>query len=180
MENMMIPTAGLSQSPAVFEWKIGRDFFLSFGNAEILDADLYVRASAVKDGRDVCLDCRLDGILVVPCDRCLAPVEMEVSPSFGLRLCCGVGARETSDGVAEDGREVVPVSASESEYDISQAVYDYASLSLPIQCVHKEGECDRETVSRLSDGNAPAQETAAEDLSRDTGTNPFAVLKDLL
>lgn len=179
MENMMISTAGLSQGPAVFEWKKGRDFFLSFGNTEILDADLSVRASVQKDGRDVCVDCSLEGTLTVSCDRCLAPVEMEVSPSFGLRLCCGARAGDSADGVAEDGREIVPVSASESEYDISQAVYDYACLSLPIQCVHKEGECDRETVSRLSDGDAPVTDSVSEDSARDAASNPFSVLKGL-
>ena len=179
MENMMIPTAGLSQGPAVFEWKKGRDFFLSFGNAEILDADLSVRALVQKDGRDVCVDCSLEGTLTVSCDRCLAPVEMEVSSSFGLRLCCGARAEDSADGVAEDGREIVPVSASESEYDISQAVYDYACLSLPIQCVHREGECDRETVARLSSGDTPAAELQTGESPQETDANPFSVLKNL-
>ncbi|MGN0189221.1 MAG: YceD family protein [Candidatus Cryptobacteroides sp.] len=177
---MMIPTAGLTQGAAVFEWRIGKEFFASFGNMEILGADLSVRASVQKDGRDVCVDCDVEGTLTVSCDRCLAPVAMEVSPSFGLRLCCDARAAEDpSDGTSEDGRELVPVSASESEYDLSQAVYDYACLSLPIQCVHKEGECDRETVSRLSGEDSVKAGPSAEDSVKEGGENPFSVLKDL-
>ena len=178
MENMTIPTAGLSQGPAFFEWKTGRDFFLSFGNTEILDADLSVRASVVKDGRDVCVDCELKGTLTVSCDRCLSPVSMEISPSFGLRLCCTAGAAVDDDS-AQDGRELVPVSAADSEYDLSQAVYDYALLALPIQCVHREGECDRETVARLSSGDTPAAELQTGESPQDTDANPFSVLKNL-
>ena len=180
MENMMIPTAGLSQGPAFFEWKVGREFFRSFGNLEILDADLVVKASVMKDGRDVCVDCRLDGTLTVNCDRCLAPVAMEVSPSFAQRLCCGASTEdEFAQDIAQDGREIVAVDASESEYDLSQSVYDYACLSLPIQCVHKEGECDRETVARLCSGNPLAVDSAASDPVQDASSKPFSVLKGL-
>ena len=36
------------------------------------------------------------------------------------------------------------------ELDISQEVYDYVCISLPIRKVHKEGECNSDTTRFLS------------------------------
>jgi uncharacterized metal-binding protein YceD (DUF177 family) len=57
------------------------------------------------------------------------------------------------------------------EWDLSQAVYDYVCLSLPIQRVHPEGECNPDTVRFLSQVERPDEEAAA--------SSPFAALKGL-
>ena len=43
------------------------------------------------------------------------------------------------------------VQASEQELDMSQIIYDYVNLSLPIKKVHPEGECDPEMMEKLKD-----------------------------
>ena len=39
---------------------------------------------------------------------------------------------------------------------MSQIVYDYICLSLPLQRVHEEGECNPEVMARLSGEESPA------------------------
>ena len=62
---------------------------------------------------------------------------------------------------------------TDSDLDLSQTVYDYICLSLPVQRVHEDGGCDPETVRFLSSEDD-------EDLLVKDSSSPFAGLKDLL
>ena len=59
--------------------------------------------------------------------------------------------------------EVLTPSAVEVEWDLSHAVYDFVCLSLPLQRLHPEGQCDPNTVRFLSHkerGNEEAEAAA--------------------
>ena len=73
----------------------------------------------------------------------------------------------------EGDREIVWLPVTEENLDLSQAIYDYICLSLPVQRVHEEGECDPEAMKYLS------SENGEEPVQKDSST-PFAGLKDLL
>ena len=105
-----------------FKWHADREFFASFENTEILDADLEVVAEVDYEDRAVDIQCRIDGTVVVICDRCLEELTLPVHTSF-----------EESE-----------------ELDLRQDVYDYVCISLPMQRIHPEGECNGETVKYLS------------------------------
>jgi uncharacterized metal-binding protein YceD (DUF177 family) len=63
------------------------------------------------------------------------------------------------------------VSVVDTELDLSQAIYDYVCLSLPMQRLHADGECNPDTVRFL--GQERSDEEAGETNS------PFAALKGL-
>ncbi|MBR3076078.1 MAG: DUF177 domain-containing protein [Bacteroidales bacterium] len=108
-------------------WKAGREFFELFGNSDILDADLDVVVTLRNHGITIDVECSIDGWVTVPCDRCLDDLRLAVKTGF------------------ED------VYTPESdELDLSQDVYDYVCISLPLQRVHPEGECNPETIKFLS------------------------------
>ena len=151
MKSIIIPLNDWAAGERKFHAQADLEFFQQFDNSEILDADVDVDIRVVKDGRNkVEADLHLKGTVTVPCDRCLDPVEIpvEAHPS-----------------------EVLTPSAVEVEWDLSQAVYDYVCLSLPIQRVHPEGECNPDTVRFLSQVERPDEEAAA--------SSPFAALKGL-
>ena len=92
---------------------------------------------------------RLSGTVTVPCTRCLEALALPVE--------------------AQPSEVLTP--GEYPEWDLSQAVYDYVCLSLPIQRVHPEGECNPDTVRFLSQVERPDEEAAA--------SSPFAALKGL-
>ncbi len=153
-EDFIIPLDG-SASPRSFRWHAGKEFFDGFGNSDVLDADVDVVASV----RGAEVDCSLEGTLTVPCDRCLEPVRLEVSYSAELL----VSHDENADG---KGREVIFVPLEDKTLDLSQTVYDYSILSLPLQRVHPDGECNPKVLEYLSSNSA--------------GDSPFASLGGLL
>ncbi len=127
------------------------EFFQQFDNTEILDADVNVEARVVKKGREkVEADLHLSGTLSVPCTRCLEPIEVHV----------------------EESPSEVFTPGEDPDWDLSQAVYDYVCLSLPLQRVHPEGGCNPDTVRFLSHEGRGDEEAGAKN-------SPFAALKGL-
>ena len=152
MNAIVIPLNGWAAGERKFLSHAGLEFFQAFDNTEILDADVNVEIRVVKQERKVEADLHLSGTVTVACDRCLEPlaVPVEANPS-----------------------EVFAPEDTAEDWDLSQAVYDYICLSLPLQRVHPEGECNPDTVRFLGHGERRNEEAEA------TANSPFAALKGL-
>lgn len=164
-----IPLNGLAAGESRFSWHASKEFFESFENSEIFDADLDIAAIVQKSGRDVLVDCDVRGSVTVECDRCLEDLVMPVDVSIAVKVRFGESGESE-----ENGRELISLAADDSELDLGQIVYDYVCLSLPLQRVHKDGECNPDTVRFMGVGEV------GEDSGDDEGNNPFAALKGLL
>ena len=170
-DNFIIPLNGLAAGESRFSWHVGKEFFEAFENAEILDADIDVLAMVEKSGRYVGVDCEIDGTVTVACDRCLEDLLMPVSAD--VMLSVKFGDEESSEDCQEGEREIVFVSEGDAEMDLSQIIYDYVCLSLPMQRFHAEGECDPNAVKYLTG------EGMEEDSVKEDSNNPFAALKGM-
>ena len=122
MHPFVIQSKGLKTGRSEFEWHADAEFFESFENSEILAADVDIHVEVLNEDFEIEVKCRMEGTVTVSCDRCLAPLVLPVETSF------------------ED----------ENVYDLSQDIYDYICLSLPMQRVHPDGECDEDTIKYLS------------------------------
>ena len=127
MQPFIVKLHGLGASATEFDHKIGKEFFDSFGNPDILDADLDVSCDIVRHGVTVDVECGIEGTVTVPCDRCLEALEITIETGF-------------SETYAPESDEL----------DFNQDVYDYVCTALPLQRVHEEGECNPETIKFLS------------------------------
>ena len=164
----IIPLNGLATGKTEYDWKVGKEFFESFENSEMLDAELDARVQVEKSGRYVGVDCHVEGKVVVECDRCLQDLDMPID--VDIMLSVKFGDEDSSDERHEGEREVVFVPDTEAELDLSQIIYDYVCLDLPMQRVHEDGECDPEAMKHLSGGFPDRQEEE---------NNPFAALKNM-
>ena len=169
-DRFIIPLNGLTAGENKFFWQAGKEFFDSFDNAEILDAQLDIEVSMEKSGRYIGVDCNVFGKVVVECDRCLEELEMPVD--LEVLLSVKFGESESSDESQDGEREVIFLPVDNAELDIKQVVYDYVCLSLPLQRVHKEGECNPDAL-RYLEGHEVVE------ISEETDKNPFAALKGL-
>ena len=153
MDSMIIPMNGWAAGEREFHFQAGTEFFQKYGNTEILDARVGVDARVVKEGRKVKVYLTLDGVVTVPCDRCLEPLELPV---------------EANPALDADEEELL---SEEGDLDLRQAVYDFTCLSLPIQRMHPEGECNPDTVRFLCHEERKDEEAAS--------SSPFNALKGL-
>ena len=75
-EEFVIPLNGLSAGKNEFRWQASKEFFETFENSEILDAQLDASVSVEKSGRYIGVDCEVVGTVTVECDRCLGDLKM--------------------------------------------------------------------------------------------------------
>lgn len=127
MQPFVIRLTGLKSGVTVYDWQAGQEFFETFGNADILDADISVEVEVNNHGLTIDAECSINGSVTVACDRCLGDLVLPVETSF-------------SESYSPEGGEL----------DLSQDIYDYVCISLPLQRVHPDGECDQETTRYLS------------------------------
>ena len=137
-ENFIIPLNGLAAGKNEFFLHAGKEFFDSFENEEIFNADLQIRILVEKSGRYIGVDCDIEGYLTVECDRCLDMVDMPIDVQ--VRLSVKFGEQEDSEISQDAEREVIFVKNDDAQLDMSQIVYDYACLALPMQRTHEDGE----------------------------------------
>ena len=169
-DRFIIPLNGLTAGENKFFWQAGKEFFDSFDNSEILDAQLDIEVRVEKSGRYIGVDCYVSGKVVVECDRCLE--ELEIPVDLEVLLSVKFGESESSDENQDGEREVIFLPVDNTELDMEQVVYDYVCLSLPLQKVHEDGGCNPDAIKYL-DG------PEVTEISEDADKNPFAALKGL-
>ena len=169
----LIPLNGLARGRTETVMKVGKEFFESFENSEILDADLDVCVVIEKSGDYTGVDCHVSGSVSVACDRCLDPLALPVDTVALLSVKFGDGGAAGGDDDDSSGREIVWLSGDDAELDLAQVIYDYVCLSLPMLRMHPEGECNPLVMKYLRTGISV---TDTGDTAQDS---PFAALKGI-
>ena len=169
-DKFIIPLNGLAAGITEFSWQAGKEFFDSFENSEILDAHLDTDVRVEKSGRYIGVDCDVRGEVTVECDRCLDELDMPIDVE--IKLSVKYGNEESSEEPQQGEREVIFIPETDAEMDMSQIIYDYVCLSLPMQRTHDDGECNPEVMKKY--GTPEESEVKEEE-----GENPFSALKDM-
>ena len=172
----IIPLNGLKQGRTRFSWKAGAEFFRNFDNKDIKDAEILVDVEVEKSGTYLGIDAVVSGKLTVACDRCGADVSLPVRSRISQSIKFGAEPVSGEEIVVseEDERETVYRPEDGGELDMSQTVYDFACLALPMKKVHPDGECDPVALRFLS-----GEDFVPEERNEDKAESPFAVLKGL-
>jgi uncharacterized metal-binding protein YceD (DUF177 family) len=85
---------------------------------------------------------QIDGVVMVPCDRCLD--DMEVPINTNNRLVVKFG-----NEYAEESDEVVIVPEEEGSINIAWFLYEFIALAIPMKHVHAPGKCNKAMTSKL-------------------------------
>ena len=144
------------------EYTLSDEFFKSIDAPDIRKGNLHVYLDVRKSAGGFILNFHTSGQVIVPCDRCLDDLELDVDTTNTLKVKFGA---EFSDE-----EEVVTISEEEGYIDIAWFLYEFVALSLPMQRMHEEGECNVDMMSVLdrhsyhaSEDVSSFQETKAVD-----------------
>lgn len=147
MIEYIIPVAGLSLGDHRYTFKIDNSFFSNF---EFFDTDkgmLDLVIDLVKESNLIDFKFHFAGYIELQCDRCLDKFNLNVENNFRLIVNYGKAFEEISD-------EVITIPSTENNIDLSQYIYEYVNLMLPIKKVHPDDEegnntCNKEMINRL-------------------------------
>ena len=162
----LIPVSGLALGVHSFKFDIQDEFFADLEYSEVKQGAVTVDLEVVREELMMTLNFRLEGKVLVPCDRCADEFYIPIQSEQVFYIKFGTEEVEESDDVA-----VVP--AEEHAYDVRSLIYEYIILSIPIHRVHPEGECNPQVLALLSHDEEPVEEKEVE-------TDPrWAALKDV-
>ena len=140
--NCKIGIRGLSNGEHPFHFKVDGSFFEAYESDTVSDAELDVNVLVTKESG------RITGDVTVKCDRCLADLKIPVDIQVPFSVMFSSYAEDAEEGISD---EVILLDGSSSEIDLSQIIYDYVNLSLPIKKVHPDGGCDPVMMEKLKD-----------------------------
>lgn len=141
-----IPYVGLRVGVHKFDYDIDAKFFDFFEDSPIRDCKVHVKLEFEKKETFFALNFFIDGWVKTECDRCLEPFNKNIFGDFTCYIKFSEDPLQLGD---ED--EVIFISRDETIIDVSQLVYEYINLCLPIRKLgcEKPGEepqCNKEVL----------------------------------
>jgi uncharacterized metal-binding protein YceD (DUF177 family) len=155
LDQFLIPINGIKPGNYSFNFKIDDSFFQHFEYSEIRKGNVGVHIEMEKEEKLIQFHFTLDGFVTVHCDRCYEEMEQAINGTEELIVKFGSDFHEESEDV-----QIIP--EGESQFNVSQFLYEYIHLLLPIRRVHPvdengNSECDPEVIRRLEASPKPAE-----------------------
>ena len=125
------------------DFVIDTEFFKNMERTDIHRADVKVHLDLEKkhDAYDCTFHCK--GVVEVPCDRCLDPLEIEIDADYHIIVKYGESYNDESD-------EILIIPESNTYLNVAYMLYDTIVLCIPLRHVHPMGKCNRAMASALS------------------------------
>jgi uncharacterized protein len=157
-----IPLNGLKDGSYSYDFEVGDSFFEGYDSTEIKECEIKLVVELRKLSGHYDLAFFMTGRIRVTCDRCLEEFYHPVDSENQVVVKMG---HEFDDS----DPELLIIPEGHHELDLSQMIYDFAHLALPIKRVHPEdeegnSECDPEMIARIGqsedneEGNNPEWE----------------------
>ena len=137
-----IPLRGAKQGTDNYEFLLDDDFFRAMESIDILGGAVKVSLAVRRANEANYFAIHCQGTIQIVCGRCLEPMDYAVEADYDLAVKYGDEYDDSNDGVL-----IVP--EGDNDLDVAPIVYDTVALSIPLQHVHAEGECDEATWQAL-------------------------------
>ena len=147
-EDMIIRFSGLKSGVYTYDFALGREFFEEWKIDEIEDGNVKIHVEMDRQERMLLFKFVLKGEVTVPCDRCLAPLAVPIDGEEHLSV-----SFSDTETTLDEQQLILPEDAT--EIDLSQQLYEYVAVQLPLFRTHPDGDCDPEVVRHIADLDAP-------------------------
>ncbi len=143
----LIQFVGLKAGEHVFNYLIDDSFFKDREYSEVQRAHIITQVTLNREINILVFDIKMEGTINVMCDRCGDAFDFPVWGEKKLIVSL------TNDRFEDD--DIVSIPLDSYEIDISQNLYEYATLLLPQRRIHPDKEdgtsaCNSETLKILN------------------------------
>jgi uncharacterized metal-binding protein YceD (DUF177 family) len=145
-DDMKVRFSGLKSGSYSYHFTLGEEFFEECKNDEIEGGRVDIEAKMERLEHLLMFTFSLSGEVETPCDRCLGRVKVPIDGEE--HLCV-----RFSDSESCDDEDVVVLPENAFEIDLTQWLYEYVAVRIPMQHVHPDGECDPEMTKYIADEN---------------------------
>lgn len=123
-----------------FDYIIDNEFFGNFEYSLIKKANIKVHVNLDRQNNFLQLTFKGEGFVVVPCDRCCDEFEQPVSFSENLTV-------KFSDYAESDDDDLIYLPENAQTINITEYLYMFANLALPLRAIHPQNEKGEETCN---------------------------------
>lgn len=137
-----IDLKGMQTDSCRYDFVLDNVFFANIDGPEVQKGKVNVVLNVKRTSRAFELDFQTDGMVWVPCDRCLDDMEQPISSMDKLRVKFG-------HEYAEEGDNLVVIPEEEGEINVAWFMYEFVALAIPMKHVHAPGKCNKAMSSKL-------------------------------
>lgn len=124
-----LPVKGLKDGLHNYEFDIDSEFFKEFEESPIQNANVVVEMIFDKSPDMFVLDFHIKGKIQTDCDRCLSPINLPIESKNQLLI-------KLTQEETQNEADIVFVDSAISILDVSEYIYDFIILSVPLKKVY--------------------------------------------
>lgn len=136
-----IPLKGLQTEGQTIEFVLDNDYFKKIDSPEVQHGKVKATVKVRKKANIFDLTFDLNGVVQIPCDRCLDDMDQPIQYKDKLQVKFG-------EFFSEEG-DIVVVPETDGAINIAWFLYEFIVLNIPMKHVHLPGECNKTMVSKL-------------------------------
>ena len=126
-----------------YEFALDNSFFADIEGPEVQRGKVDVTLVVKKTSRAFELDFQTEGMVWIPCDRCLDDMEQPISSQDLLLVKFG-------PEYAEEGDNLIVIPEEEGIINVAWFLYEFIALAIPMKHVHAPGKCNKAMSSKLN------------------------------
>ena len=125
-----------------YSYLLENQFFIDIDGDQVQKGKVDVHLTVKRSSMMFEMNFQIQGVVLVPCDRCLDDVEIPIDTQNRLVVKFGKEYTEESD-------EVVVVPDDEGAINLAWFLYEFIALAIPMKHVHAPGKCNKTMSSKL-------------------------------
>jgi len=159
-DSFKIPLKSLSIGDHTYDYTLDSEYFKNIDSQEVQKGNVQVNVLVRNNGNSYELTFELEGMIKVPCDRCLDDMDLPIVHSGKLIVKFGTE-------YAEEGDDIIIIPEVEGEINIAWFLYEFVALSIPIKHIHAPGKCNRMMSGKLKKHLAKNPDDDDDDMDLD-------------
>ena len=133
----------LTEDSVSYEFLLDNAFFANIDGQEVQKGKVTVSLTVKRVSGAFEFFFQTEGIVLVPCDRCLDEMELQISSNDKLYVKFGPDYAEEKDNII-----IIP--EAEGDINVAWFIYEFVILAIPMKHIHAPGKCNKEMVGKLS------------------------------
>ena len=155
-----------------FEYLLENKFFVDIDGDQVQKGKVKVYLTVKRSSMMFEMNFQIEGVVMVPCDRCLDDMEIPIDTHNCLVVKFGKEYAEESD-------EVVVIPEDEGAINLAWFLYEFIALAIPMKHVHAPGKCNKAMSSKLKKHTARSTEDGDEEYEDDSVEEDIAIDDDV-
>jgi uncharacterized metal-binding protein YceD (DUF177 family) len=147
-----IAFVGLKPGVHEFKYEVDNRFFANYSQADFTDCQANIILKLEKNTSFMMLKFEIGGTVNVICDRCGNTLTMDLWDEFNMVIKPVENPDEMNE--SEEDPDIFYISRTESHLHVADWIYEFVSLSIPMQRMCDEQEmggpqCNKEILAML-------------------------------